>query len=108
MVTASVSTFHDHNATPAAVVAARRCFSCHTGIVISLTGPEAVTPITPFVWAAATVHVRAVTFVRLRSLRPEPSGCIRSGHAVTALNRREHYRALSHRRLVSGIMPLPV
>jgi hypothetical protein len=32
MVTASVSTFHDHKATPAALVAARRCFSCHIGI----------------------------------------------------------------------------
>src|SRR6478735_6157268 len=36
MVMASVSTFQDHNATPAARVAARRCFSCHTGIVTSL------------------------------------------------------------------------
>src|SRR5438309_2846417 len=35
MVMASVSTFQDHNATPAARVAARRCFSCHTGIVTS-------------------------------------------------------------------------
>src|SRR3954451_10429341 len=32
---ASVSTFHDHRATPAASVAARRCFSCQTGIVLS-------------------------------------------------------------------------
>src|ERR1700712_115383 len=30
MVMASVSTFQDHNATPAARVAARRCFSSHT------------------------------------------------------------------------------
>ena len=33
MVMASVSTFQAHNAMPAAGVAARRCFSCHTGIV---------------------------------------------------------------------------
>ena len=33
MVMASVSTFQDHSATPAALVAARRCFSFHTGIV---------------------------------------------------------------------------
>lgn len=33
MVMASVSTFQDHRATPAARVAARRCFSCHKGIV---------------------------------------------------------------------------
>src|SRR5947209_4794035 len=38
MVMASVSTFQDHNATPAARVAARKCFSCHTGIVRSLDG----------------------------------------------------------------------
>src|SRR6478735_3419882 len=36
MVMASVSTFQDHNATPAARVAARRCFSCQTGMDISL------------------------------------------------------------------------
>jgi hypothetical protein len=36
MVMASVSTFHDHSATPAALVAARRCFSFHTGIGTSL------------------------------------------------------------------------
>src|SRR3954466_4783061 len=35
MVMASVSTFHDHKATPAASVAARRCLSCQTGIVLS-------------------------------------------------------------------------
>src|SRR4051812_40007943 len=38
MVMASVSTFQDHKATPAARVAARRCFSLQTGIVSS---PEA-------------------------------------------------------------------
>jgi hypothetical protein len=32
IVMASVSTFHDHSATPAAVVAARKCFSCQTGM----------------------------------------------------------------------------
>ena len=35
IVMASVSTFQDHNATPAARVAARRCFSCQTGMVSS-------------------------------------------------------------------------
>src|SRR6185312_3085137 len=41
IVMASVSTFHDHSATPAAVVAARRCFSCQTGMDTSL---EAIRP----------------------------------------------------------------
>src|SRR5581483_11740030 len=35
---APVSTFHDHRATPAALVAARRCFSCQTGIHVSSAG----------------------------------------------------------------------
>jgi hypothetical protein len=36
MVMASVSTFKDHNATQLRRVAARRCFSCQTGMDISL------------------------------------------------------------------------
>src|SRR3954470_9426579 len=40
IVMASVSTFQDHNATPAARVAARRCFSCQTGMDMSLDDIE--------------------------------------------------------------------